>query len=34
MREDVVTNEARPEDAVANAPEHEDGLFVVPSIIE
>ena len=34
MRADVVTNESRPEDAVANAPEKKDHFFSVPSIIE
>ncbi len=34
LRTDEVTNRPCPEDAVANAPETEDGMFVVPSIIE
>ena len=34
LRADEATNEPRPEDAVANAPEAETGMFVVPSIIE
>ena len=34
FRDDVVTNEPATDDALANAPEREEGYFVVPSIIE
>jgi aspartyl-tRNA(Asn)/glutamyl-tRNA(Gln) amidotransferase subunit C len=33
-REDRVTDGARPEDILANAPEREDGYFVVPKVVE
>jgi aspartyl-tRNA(Asn)/glutamyl-tRNA(Gln) amidotransferase subunit C len=33
-RDDEVTSEPAPDDAVANAPQAEDNQFVVPSIIE
>jgi aspartyl-tRNA(Asn)/glutamyl-tRNA(Gln) amidotransferase subunit C len=34
QREDVVTEGFRPEDVLANAPESEDGFFVVPKVVE
>ena len=33
-REDRVTDGGRPEDILANAPERQDGYFVVPKVIE
>jgi aspartyl-tRNA(Asn)/glutamyl-tRNA(Gln) amidotransferase subunit C len=33
-REDIVTNEPSTDDALANAPQHDNNYFVVPSIIE
>ena len=33
-REDKVTDGGRPEDILANAPERQDGYFVVPKVIE
>ncbi len=34
FREDVVGETLRREDALANAPEARDGLFIVPRIVE
>ena len=34
FRDDEVTNEPKPEAALANAPRREDSFFVVPAIIE
>jgi len=34
LREDVVTEENRREDFLANAPESEAGLFLVPKVID
>jgi aspartyl-tRNA(Asn)/glutamyl-tRNA(Gln) amidotransferase subunit C len=34
QREDVVTEGFRPEDMIGNAPESEDGFFVVPKVVE
>jgi aspartyl-tRNA(Asn)/glutamyl-tRNA(Gln) amidotransferase subunit C len=33
-REDRVTDGGRPEDILANAPERQDGYFVVPKVVE
>jgi aspartyl-tRNA(Asn)/glutamyl-tRNA(Gln) amidotransferase subunit C len=33
-REDEVTDGGRPEDILANAPERQDGYFVVPKVVE
>jgi aspartyl-tRNA(Asn)/glutamyl-tRNA(Gln) amidotransferase subunit C len=33
-REDRVTDGGRPEDVLANAPERQDGYFVVPKVVE
>ena len=33
-REDKVTDGGRPEDILANAPERQDGYFVVPKVVE
>jgi aspartyl-tRNA(Asn)/glutamyl-tRNA(Gln) amidotransferase subunit C len=33
-REDQVTDGGRPEDILANAPERQDGYFVVPKVVE
>jgi aspartyl-tRNA(Asn)/glutamyl-tRNA(Gln) amidotransferase subunit C len=33
-REDRVTDSGRPEDILANAPERQDGYFVVPKVVE
>ena len=33
-REDRVTDGGRPEDILANAPERDDGYFVVPKVVE
>jgi aspartyl-tRNA(Asn)/glutamyl-tRNA(Gln) amidotransferase subunit C len=33
-REDRVTDGGRPEDMLANAPERQDGYFVVPKVVE
>jgi aspartyl-tRNA(Asn)/glutamyl-tRNA(Gln) amidotransferase subunit C len=33
-REDEVTDGGRPQDILANAPERQDGYFVVPKVIE
>jgi aspartyl-tRNA(Asn)/glutamyl-tRNA(Gln) amidotransferase subunit C len=33
-REDRVTDGDRPEDILANAPERQDGYFVVPKVVE
>ena len=33
-REDKVTDGNRPEDILANAPERQDGYFVVPKVVE
>ncbi len=34
MRPDEVTDGNRPEDILANAPERQDGFFVVPKVVE
>ena len=34
LREDRVTDGGRPEDILANAPERQDGYFVVPKVVE
>ncbi len=34
MRADEVTDGNRPEDILANAPERQDGFFVVPRVVE
>lgn len=33
-RADEVTEGGRPEDIVANAPDHDDGYFTVPKVVE
>jgi aspartyl-tRNA(Asn)/glutamyl-tRNA(Gln) amidotransferase subunit C len=33
-REDKVTDGARADDILANAPEQEDGFFLVPKVVE
>jgi aspartyl-tRNA(Asn)/glutamyl-tRNA(Gln) amidotransferase subunit C len=33
-REDVVTDGSRPDDVLANAPEKDDGYFLVPKVVE
>jgi aspartyl-tRNA(Asn)/glutamyl-tRNA(Gln) amidotransferase subunit C len=33
-REDEVTDGGRPDDILANAPERQDGYFVVPKVVE
>jgi aspartyl-tRNA(Asn)/glutamyl-tRNA(Gln) amidotransferase subunit C len=33
-REDTVTDGGRPDDILANAPERQDGYFVVPKVVE
>ena len=34
LREDAITDGARPEDILQNAPERQDGYFVVPKVVE
>ena len=34
FREDVVTPSLTPEEALSNAPDHEDGYFKVPAVIQ